>query len=437
MALGASRDLLIVDDHERPLAMAPGRRGRAAGRRPRSASPTAASWGDDIRAIGTFLRDAQRRASTTSTSWIRPRSRSSYYYRRPGRQRLPGGPIDRLAVARDVSEGRRSAYIDGDIFVTDDGEIVRFVDGRAEGWETDPLPDELLRKAPAYRLISSASDRASRRPLRLRPDQRTGRRDRQGEGKLYRAVPPRRRRPGLGGSPRACTSCSAEEDAPPTLVWATKDGVFSSILDAVPDVRAVNVAACRQAARRRAVRRAPRHPPSVRRAVIPLRDANPVRRTPIVTIALIVACIVAFAYRLGVESNAGEAGIEELFSEFGVVPAELMAALASGHDLRRGDAGDLHQHVPPREPHPSRRQPHLPVDLRQQHRGPPRTARLPPVLPRRRRRRGGRPDRRSTRHRRSRWSARPARSRRSSARTSSCSRVPGSCRSSSSASSTS
>ncbi len=64
--------------------------------------------------------------------------------------------------------------------------------------------------------------------------------------------------------------------------------------------------------------------------MIPLRDANPVRRTPIVTIALIVACTVAFAYRLGVESNAGEAGVEELFSQFGVVPAELMAALRAG-----------------------------------------------------------------------------------------------------------
>jgi membrane associated rhomboid family serine protease len=51
--------------------------------------------------------------------------------------------------------------------------------------------------------------------------------------------------------------------------------------------------------------------------VIPLRDANPVRRTPIVTIALIVACVVAFAYRLGAESNAGETGVEELFFTFG------------------------------------------------------------------------------------------------------------------------
>ena len=64
--------------------------------------------------------------------------------------------------------------------------------------------------------------------------------------------------------------------------------------------------------------------------MIPLRDANPVRRTPIVTIALIVACAVAFAYRLGAESNAGETGVEELFFTFGIVPAELLGDLERG-----------------------------------------------------------------------------------------------------------
>ena len=64
--------------------------------------------------------------------------------------------------------------------------------------------------------------------------------------------------------------------------------------------------------------------------MIPLRDANPVRRTPIVTIALIVACVVAFAYRLGAESNSGETGVEELFFTFGIVPAELLGDLERG-----------------------------------------------------------------------------------------------------------
>jgi membrane associated rhomboid family serine protease len=67
--------------------------------------------------------------------------------------------------------------------------------------------------------------------------------------------------------------------------------------------------------------------------VIPLRDAIPTRRTPIVTILLIVANVVAFAYRLGVESSDGPAGIEELFFTYGLVPAELIADWDAGRQF--------------------------------------------------------------------------------------------------------
>ena len=54
--------------------------------------------------------------------------------------------------------------------------------------------------------------------------------------------------------------------------------------------------------------------------MIPLRDANPVRRTPIITIATIVACVVVFAYTLGIEASQGAAGAETFFETWGVVP---------------------------------------------------------------------------------------------------------------------
>jgi membrane associated rhomboid family serine protease len=68
--------------------------------------------------------------------------------------------------------------------------------------------------------------------------------------------------------------------------------------------------------------------------MIPLRDANPVRRTPVVTIAIIVACIVAFAYRLGLDSTGG-AGAEgdAFFYRYGLVPANLTAAIDTGKGL--------------------------------------------------------------------------------------------------------
>jgi membrane associated rhomboid family serine protease len=48
------------------------------------------------------------------------------------------------------------------------------------------------------------------------------------------------------------------------------------------------------------------------------------------TIAIIVACVAAFAYRLGIESSDGEAGVEAFFRAFGVVPVQLIAAWDAG-----------------------------------------------------------------------------------------------------------
>jgi membrane associated rhomboid family serine protease len=64
--------------------------------------------------------------------------------------------------------------------------------------------------------------------------------------------------------------------------------------------------------------------------VIPLRDAVPTRRTPLVTLAVVAACFVAFAYELGVLASEGLTGLNELFLERGVVPAELTRSIGSG-----------------------------------------------------------------------------------------------------------
>jgi membrane associated rhomboid family serine protease len=64
--------------------------------------------------------------------------------------------------------------------------------------------------------------------------------------------------------------------------------------------------------------------------VIPLRDANPTRRTPVVTLAVIALCGIAFAWQLGTLAQGGEEALAALFQARGVVPAELSGALATG-----------------------------------------------------------------------------------------------------------
>ena len=64
--------------------------------------------------------------------------------------------------------------------------------------------------------------------------------------------------------------------------------------------------------------------------MIPLRDANPTRRAPLVTLVLIAACFIAFAWELGVLASNGEAGLNRFLTDHGAVPAEVSRALQSG-----------------------------------------------------------------------------------------------------------
>jgi membrane associated rhomboid family serine protease len=65
--------------------------------------------------------------------------------------------------------------------------------------------------------------------------------------------------------------------------------------------------------------------------VIPLRDANPTRRAPIITLLLIAACFAVWIYELMVLADSGERGLNRFFLEYGVVPSRLSAAVNGGH----------------------------------------------------------------------------------------------------------
>jgi membrane associated rhomboid family serine protease len=67
--------------------------------------------------------------------------------------------------------------------------------------------------------------------------------------------------------------------------------------------------------------------------VIPLRDANPTRRTSVVTIGIVVACFVVFAYELWLLASGGEDALDAFVTQWGVVPADLTAAWGRGDFL--------------------------------------------------------------------------------------------------------
>ena len=67
--------------------------------------------------------------------------------------------------------------------------------------------------------------------------------------------------------------------------------------------------------------------------MIPLRDANPTQRTPLVTIGLVIACLAVFGWELGVLASGGADALDAFVLRWGVVPADLTAAFAAGDAL--------------------------------------------------------------------------------------------------------
>jgi membrane associated rhomboid family serine protease len=63
--------------------------------------------------------------------------------------------------------------------------------------------------------------------------------------------------------------------------------------------------------------------------VIPIKDDNPTRRTPWVTIAIIAANVAVFLY----ESSLGDTALLAFISEWSFVPARFLASPLSGHEI--------------------------------------------------------------------------------------------------------
>ena len=59
--------------------------------------------------------------------------------------------------------------------------------------------------------------------------------------------------------------------------------------------------------------------------MIPLRDANPTRRRPIVTWSLIGICVAVFALELWIQSTDGDRALDRFFLAYGAIPRDVTA----------------------------------------------------------------------------------------------------------------
>ena len=187
-----------------------------------------AEWGNDLVAIGTFLRDA--RAGLYNFYIVDPSAQEILAYA-PAADgaAFPAAPQKRLTTPRPV-DGVTSLYIDGDIWIADTGRILRVIGGTTESWQEGALPDGLLRPAPLISAVMSGSDRRAGKIYGYDPAnarlvaflKATGTYVEQyrlaGSSKAWAAVRGWYVEPGIA-------------DAPDTVVWVTATSLYRAVLE--------------------------------------------------------------------------------------------------------------------------------------------------------------------------------------------------------------
>jgi hypothetical protein len=117
----------------------------------------ASQWGDDVRAIGTYLRDPSRGLYNLYVIDPSAEQIQAYFPASDGGG-FPSDATGWLAASRNVDE-MDSMYIDGDIYVTEDGILERFASGTSDGWDWTPPDDALIRPDPEVSHVAGAGER--------------------------------------------------------------------------------------------------------------------------------------------------------------------------------------------------------------------------------------------------------------------------------------
>jgi hypothetical protein len=223
------RDLLILDAKN---VLWRWRASNDAGRGTTTKVPVngASQWGDDILGIGTYVRVPSR--GLYNLYVVDPSEQQIRAY--PPANDGGGFPAKSsawLATARDVDK-MTSMYIDGDIYVTENGLLDRYTSGKSDGWEPSTPGDDLLRPTSNVTLLTGsggrndgriyAYDKANARVLAY--DKRSG--DYVGQFRLAE---------GDGWTDlRAMYVIDGVEEQPDTLLWLSGNAVNQAVLEAVP-----------------------------------------------------------------------------------------------------------------------------------------------------------------------------------------------------------
>ena len=191
----------------------------------------ASQWGDDILAIGTYLRD---------------RSRGLYnlYVVDPSEQQIRAYPPSAdgngfpakssawLATARPIDQ-MTSLYIDGDIYITENGVLDRFTSGKSDAWEPSAPGDALLRPTTSETLVAGSGERGKGHVYTFdRSNDRLIAYDKASGDYLAQY----RLKDDDGWSDlRGMYVIPGVEEQPDRLIWLSKDAIHQVVLQAAPE----------------------------------------------------------------------------------------------------------------------------------------------------------------------------------------------------------
>ncbi|HET9680902.1 MAG TPA: hypothetical protein VFP19_02605, partial [Candidatus Limnocylindrales bacterium] len=185
-------------------------------------------WGADVKAIGTFLRDAD--AGLYNLYVVDPSQQQVLAYT-PALDGggFPSAPTGRLATPRDVSR-ITDMYIDGDIWVADGGKLLRLVNGQSEGWTAEAPGDSIIRPAPSFTLVTSGAARREGRIYGYDPANQRVIAFLKSDGSFVEQY--RLNRGSTGWSDlRSWYVQPGASDQPDTLIWISATAIHQTILE--------------------------------------------------------------------------------------------------------------------------------------------------------------------------------------------------------------
>jgi len=190
----------------------------------------ATTWGSDVLAIGTYLRNPD--AGLYNLYVVDPSEQQILRYSPAADGNgFPAPSSGYLATAQSV-DAVTALLIDGDVFVVDGGAIERYVAGHTGDWRAADPGDEILRPAPSFLLIASAT--AARTGSLYALDRTNGRVIAYDKGSGEFREQYRLGAAGGWGDVRAMIVDAGKDGDPSTLWWIDAGRLMSASLAASP-----------------------------------------------------------------------------------------------------------------------------------------------------------------------------------------------------------